>query len=123
MFLNFSDVDRQTELNDDDGSLTGLDGWLTKPTETISVNEDPFFRAPVQTAQCRSNLGVDGTNACKGNNPPEPATARTSPYSYVTTALFPDYDPRDNTAKDQSSLWNRHAPMRTAPVYRSIVNI
>ena len=121
VFRNFSDVDRQTELNDDDGSLTGLDGWLTAPTETISVNEDPFFRAPVQTAQCRSNLGVDGTNACKGKNPPQPATARTSPYGYVTTALFPDYDPRDNTDKDQSSLWNTTCSNENCtgvPIYR-----
>ena len=122
MFRNFSDVDRQTELNDDDGSLTGLDGWLTAPTETISVNEDPFFRAPVQTAQCRSNLGVDGTNACKGKNPPQPATARTSPYGYVTTALFPDYDPRDNTDKDQSSLWNTTCSNENCTGYRFIAN-
>ena len=41
MFDNFSDVDRQTELNDDNGSLTGL-------VKTISVNQDSFFDAPVQ---------------------------------------------------------------------------
>src|SRR5260370_26770445 len=38
-FANFTDVDRQTELNDDDGSMTGL-------LNTVSVNEDPFFNAP-----------------------------------------------------------------------------
>jgi cell migration-inducing and hyaluronan-binding protein len=46
-FGNFSDIDRQTELNDDDGSLTGLtndvkvlDKGVSKaaPTGTISVN-------------------------------------------------------------------------------------
>jgi cell migration-inducing and hyaluronan-binding protein len=122
VFRNFSDVDRQTELNDDDGSLTGLDGWHTASTETIEVNEDPFFRAPVQTAQCRSNVGVDARNACAGKGPPsEPATARTSPYGYVTTALFPDYDPRDNTDKDQSSLWNTTCSNENCtgvPIYR-----
>ena len=49
-FGSYTDIDRQTVLNDDDGSLTGLlssqlgsDG---KPRETISVNQDPFFNAP-----------------------------------------------------------------------------
>jgi hypothetical protein len=63
----FTDVDRQTVLNDDDGSLTGL-------AETISVNEDPFFNAPVETTECRSGI---------------PATAKTSPYDYVTTVIYP----------------------------------
>ena len=40
MFNGFSAIDRQTELTDDDGSLTGY-------VKTISVNEDPFFHAPV----------------------------------------------------------------------------
>ena len=35
LFIGYTDVDRQTELNDDDGSLTGL-------IDTISVNKDPF---------------------------------------------------------------------------------
>ena len=42
VFNNFSDIDRQTELNDDDGSLTGL-------VKTISVNQDAFFNAPYAT--------------------------------------------------------------------------
>ena len=81
---SFSDVDRQTELSDDDGSLTGF-------KQTVIVNEDPFFRAPVQTSQCRSNVGVDGSNACRGAEPPSPTTptARTSPYDHLTTALYP----------------------------------
>lgn len=65
MFDNFTSVDRQTVLNDDDGSLTGL-------AQTISVNEDPFFNAPVETIECLSD-----------------ATAKTSPYSYVTTVVYP----------------------------------
>ena len=84
-FNNFTDVDRQTELNDDDGSLTGF-------TNTISVNEDSFFSAPVETAECKSNVGVDPDLACNGL--PLPAsvvpTARTSPYDYVTTVMVPD---------------------------------
>jgi hypothetical protein len=65
MFTGFTDVDRQTELNDDDGSLTGL-------VNTISVNEDSFFDAPVETIECAADL-----------------TARTSPYDYVTTVVYP----------------------------------
>lgn len=73
MFTGFTDIDRQTELNDDDGSLTGL-------VDTVSVNQDAFFRAPVQTAQCASDI--------KENTPP--GTAVTSPYQYVTTAMIPE---------------------------------
>jgi len=65
MFDNFTDIDRQTVLNDDDGSLTGL-------AQTISVNEDSFFSAPVETLECASDM-----------------TARTSPYDYVTTVVYP----------------------------------
>jgi hypothetical protein len=78
-FLGFTDIDRQTELNDDDGTLTGL-------VNTISVNEDPFFSAPIQTAECRSNVGI-GPNMDVPNSPPP--TARTSPYDYVTTVMYP----------------------------------
>jgi hypothetical protein len=79
-FSNFTDIDRQTELTDLDGSLTGL---LSAPNNpTISVNNDPtgnnaFFNAPVITHECRSNV-------LKLN-----ATVNTSPYEYVTTAIFP----------------------------------
>ena len=56
-FNGFTDIDQQTEPNDDDGTLTGF-------VDTISVNEDPYFTAPIQTAQCRSNLNVDPKYAC-----------------------------------------------------------
>ena len=65
MFDNFTDIDRQTELNDDDGSLTGY-------VNTISVNEDHFFNAPIEAFECDSDL-----------------TAKTSPYDYVTTVVYP----------------------------------
>ncbi len=64
-YIDFTEIDRQTVLNDDDGSLTGYQ-------RTISVNEDPFFNAPVEAIECAS----DGT-------------AKTSPYEYVTTAIYP----------------------------------
>lgn len=91
LMSGFTDVDRQTELTDNDGSLTGLvrvtPGNLGIK-ETISVNKDPFFNAPIETDQCRSNLGVAPTNACSGVNQTR-ATAKTSPYEYVTTVVYP----------------------------------
>ena len=78
MFDNFTDVDRQTELNDDDGSLTGL-------VDTISVNLDPFFSAPVETVECESGPFIDDTVTPVL----PPGTAKTSPYDYVTTAIYP----------------------------------
>ena len=65
MFEGFTGIDRQTELDDDDGSLTGL-------VKTISVNEDTFFDAPTETFECESD-----------------ETAKTSPYDYVTTVVYP----------------------------------
>src|SRR5262249_6621977 len=50
MFEGFTDIDRETVLNDDDGTLTGLTSkgaWK----ETISVNKEPFFDAPVETPE------------------------------------------------------------------------
>ncbi len=72
IFNGFSAIDRQTELTDDDGSLTGY-------AHTTSVNEDKFFTAPVEGIECQS----DGAT-------PEGGTARTSPYEYVTTVVYPD---------------------------------
>jgi hypothetical protein len=72
MFDGFSAIDRQTELSDDDGSLTGY-------AKTTSVNEDPFFAAPVDGIECQSEGAT-----------PEGGTARTSPYDYVTSVVYPD---------------------------------
>jgi hypothetical protein len=81
MFDNYTDVDRQTELNDDDGTLTGL-------INTISVNQDKFFSAPVETPECLSDVGV--TPSASSADPAKyPGTAVTSPYDYVTTVVFP----------------------------------
>ena len=97
IFNNWTDVDRQTELNDDDGSLTGLTSKTTTfPTavnSTLSLNEDPYFRAPVQTAQCKSNVAVDPAQACApqptGDNRLSVPPARTSPYDQITTVIYP----------------------------------
>lgn len=65
IFDGFSSNDRQTVLNDDDGSLTGY-------AETTIINQDPYFAAPADATQC---LSAD--------------SSRTSPYQYVTTVLYP----------------------------------
>ncbi|MGA9720137.1 MAG: chitobiase/beta-hexosaminidase C-terminal domain-containing protein [Acidobacteriaceae bacterium] len=78
-FTNFTDVDRQTELSDDDGAITGLvSGTAASYEPSISVTKDAFFNAPLVTDECASGL------------PGAKATVDTSPYQYVTTALFPD---------------------------------
>jgi hypothetical protein len=84
-FQGYTDIDRQTELNDDDGSLTGLTNDAN--TGTISVNPAEFFNAPIETAECLSNVGVTPTAVCKTSTPP---TATTSPYDYVTTVIYPE---------------------------------
>jgi hypothetical protein len=97
-FQNFTDIDRQTELNDDDGTLTGLTNKYTPPAVqppplpgigTISVNPADFFNAPIETAECLSNIGVTPDKACPLAATPTPATAKTSPFDYVTTVVFP----------------------------------
>ncbi|MGH7984989.1 MAG: hypothetical protein ACREQX_01695 [Candidatus Binataceae bacterium] len=103
-FNGFTDIDRETVLNDDDGTLTGLTspiGYSTPPPtatpagssnaaptkyETISVNTENFFDAPTETSECASDVAVDKVNGSKC----PPATAKTSPYEYVTTALYPE---------------------------------
>ncbi len=86
IFEPFNDIDRQTVLNDIDGSLTGLlADTMPKARETLSINEDPFFRVPTFTQECSSDRHEDSKNQ-KG----PPATAITSPYEYVTTAIIAD---------------------------------
>ncbi len=77
MFNNWTDVDRQTELDDDDGSLTGF-------ATTVSVNLDPFFGAPVEGVECASGPYMEPLTS-----PLPPGTVKTSPYNYVTTAIYP----------------------------------
>ncbi len=94
MFTGFTDIDRQTVLNDDDGSLTGL-------AETTSVNEDEFFSAPVETVECASDI-----------------TARTSPYDYVSTVVYPRCAAKGTC---DESVWNEVCTTRSCygvPLYR-----
>ena len=93
IFDNWTSIDRQTELNDDDGSLTGLSNSLGGGTlkQTISINEDQFFNAPLETAECGSSTGVNTRpeNACKAPDTTKPpSTAKTSPYDHVATVVY-----------------------------------
>lgn len=74
LFSSFSSIDRQTVLNDDDGTLTGyaVDENLTGYRGTTVINLDEFFRAPVEAVECQSDN-----------------TSFTSPYQYFTTVLYP----------------------------------
>ena len=98
-FDGFTGIDRQTELNDDDGSLTGLINTVSadqpeRLKQTISINEDQFFDAKVKTSECLSNVGITPDKACPvmGKLPitDTPSTALTSPYDYVTTVIIPN---------------------------------
>ena len=96
-FNNWTSIDRQTELNDDDGSLTGLSNTLDSGPlkQTISINEDAFFTAPIEAPECGSaafDKGGDNASAANACSKPlankPPVTARTSPYDYVTTVVY-----------------------------------
>ena len=109
LFQGFTDIDRQTELTDDDGTLTGLYSGSTGPT--ISVNEDPFFNAPLETTECASN---------SPDAPPPAATAKTSPYDYVTSAIVPDC-----VQTCDPDVWSASCTTEQCygvPLYREFVN-
>jgi hypothetical protein len=77
---SFTDVDRQTELNDDDGSLAGLAGSSQKRIPaggTISVNRDKFFQVPSETLECLSEQSCFQV-----------------PYDYVSAVVYPDAVPK-----------------------------
>ncbi len=81
-FTQFTDVDRQTELSDDDGAITGLvSGTPPNNEPSISITKDAFYNAPLVTPECASAPPKPGPGA-------EP-TVDTSAYQYVSTAIFP----------------------------------
>ena len=122
MFNNFTDIDRQTELTDIDGSLTGLLGAPDKQSKnylpTISVNKDSFFNAPLETVECASDI-VDNMPQPWGNcsqNPELCGTVNTSPYDYVTTVVYPDCG-----SNCDQSMWNIECKTQACygvPLYR-----
>ena len=114
---DFTDIDRQTELNDDDGSLTGL-------IKTVSVNEDDFFQAPTQDVECRSDVALNVAG-----------TAKTSPYDYVTTVVYPDCakvpwngpvkPPFKDACNDGTDTWSydcANSACFGVPMYRQLLN-
>ena len=77
-------IDRQTELTDDDGSLSGLvskEQQNNNTQEVIMVNEEPFFKGPFEGYECESDINAPPLSG-KG-------TVKDSPYEYVTTVIYP----------------------------------
>ena len=105
---SYSDVDRQTELSDDDGTLTGLVGAPGIPT--ISVNQDNFFSAPSQQIECASDIpqNTDGT-------------ALTSPYEYVTSVIYPDFATIPRFSDQWTAPCSNQACLGV-PIYRNFLN-
>ncbi len=64
-FVGFAGNDRQTVLNDDDGTLTGF-------VNSTVVNNDQYFAGPIDSTECKSA-----------------ESSRTSPYHFVTTVIYP----------------------------------
>ena len=82
MFTEFTGIDRQTVLNDDDGSLTGL-------KQTISVNEDCFSTPRSRRPNACPMSGSPRHGLPEKASCPTPSTAMTSPYDYVATVIAP----------------------------------
>jgi hypothetical protein len=79
-------VDRQTELNDDDGSLSGIKG--IGDIGSISLNDDTFYYLPKITYECasgKSSLQV--------------------PYDHVTANIFPKCLAKDGDAGAPGCAW------------------
>jgi uncharacterized protein YjbI with pentapeptide repeats len=101
-FSSFSSVDRQTVVNDDDGSQTGL--LSSQFAETISVNLDTFFNAPIEATQCRSFDSV-----------------KTSPYEYISTVIYPKCASDGNC---NGAIWGvncTNAECSGIPLYRQLL--
>jgi hypothetical protein len=100
---SFTDIDRETELTDEDGSLTGLTSNITlndpQPAPTISVTKDTYFNAPLITDECSSGQPDPYTQKGKG------ATVDTSPYEYLTTALVAECARRNPDKHDCAGNW------------------
>jgi hypothetical protein len=94
---NFTDVDRQTELNDDDGTLSGLKG-------TISVNNDQFFWVPLKPDECLSEQ-----------------TCFQVPYDYVTAVVYPDCATNNSCAGKWDAVCETTA-CYGVPIYRQLLN-
>jgi hypothetical protein len=81
--------------------------------DTISVNYDPFFNALSETTECASDIALAKP----------PCTAKTSPYEYVTTVVYPHCGARCDVEK---APWNDDCTNETCygvPLYREDVNM
>ena len=136
-FNGWTSIDRQTELNDDDGSLTGLVNnvdvtkYPPRLKQTISVNEDTYFGAPIETAEC---LSAAGNAAGMNNTLPQnttcpttnaslpPPTVKTSPYDYVSTVVYHYPTAQDAPpSPDLPAKWSNTCSNQTCygvPLYR-----
>ncbi|MBP7231854.1 MAG: G8 domain-containing protein [Syntrophaceae bacterium] len=98
---SWTDIDRQTELNDIDGTLSGL-------ANTISVNNDEFFSVPMQPDECLSEK-----------------TCFQVPYDYITAVAFPDEAAGQSKPVDLgNSVWMQHCDnqaCRGVPIYRQLL--
>jgi hypothetical protein len=109
---SFTDIDRQTELNDEDGSLSGLGG--SKPQQisdtngTISVNKDQFYYAPKTTFECLSEQ-----------------TCYQSPYDHVSAVVFPECAAESGKPDADCNLWAADCTdwnCYGVPIYRQYLN-
>ncbi|MCX5905925.1 MAG: hypothetical protein NTY64_01715 [Deltaproteobacteria bacterium] len=107
---SFSDIDRQTELNDDDGTLSGLAEadpvQIPRKGGTISVNRDKFFDMPVNTVECLSQQ-----------------SCLQAPYDYISAVVFADCA-RRGLAKCNEWNWNKECENRQCygvPIYRQFL--
>ncbi|MDQ5985012.1 MAG: hypothetical protein CSYNP_00716 [Syntrophus sp. SKADARSKE-3] len=106
---DFTDVDRQTELNDDDGSISGLAGAKTLPYSdfegTISVNKEKFYLAPNITLECSSDQ-----------------TCFQAPFDYVTAVVYPNqFKPGAGDDYCKENAWCNDCQQRNCygvPIYR-----
>lgn len=107
IFDSFTDVDRQTEINDIDGSTSGIKG--IGETGSISLNNDTFYHVPKMTYQCASEQSCFQT-----------------PYDHVTVNVFPKCLSKggDPNAKDCSWVTSCGDPTcnRGVPIYRQYLN-
>jgi hypothetical protein len=83
---SWTDIDRQTEINDDDGSLSGVISSVPGTLKgSISVNNDKFFTTPSQALECKSEQSCFQT-----------------PYDHLNLAVIPDFEAgRDQQAVDK----------------------
>ncbi len=90
---DFTDIDRQTELNDDDGTLSGLAGAKDSGSGrtldwTISVNRDRYFETPRETVECLSEQSCFQV-----------------PYDYVSAVVYPECAGRGKGTCDDINKW------------------